>query len=190
MRVISGEARGRRIEAPAGLEVRPTADRVRQTIFDLLAFRWQGGQVLDLFAGSGALGIEALSRGAERAVFGDRNPNSLQAVAKNLEHCGFLSRSSVKRGDFRLVVKDLVRESAKFALVLIDPPYEGSARDEAIQLIEPLLEPGAWVVIETASTEKPPEPPVSWRLETTRKFGRTLVLLYHYGENRDLSRQL
>lgn len=188
MRVISGEARGRKLEAPAGLAVRPTADRVRQTIFDLLAFRWQGGRALDLFAGSGALGIEALSRGADFVVFGEKNTEALACVNRNVQACGFESRASVRRGDYRTVLAQLTAAGERFGLVFIDPPYEGPARDESIAGVAPLLAPGAFIVVETASTEAAPVAQPGWVLEKEKKFGRTLIFLYRYEQDRDLSR--
>jgi 16S rRNA (guanine(966)-N(2))-methyltransferase RsmD len=188
MRVIAGSVKGHKLTAPRGMATRPTADRVRQSIFDMLAFRCEPERVLDLFAGSGALGIEALSRGAKRAVFVEKNPEALKAVAENLNKCGFTSAAQVQRSDFRSALRKLGSEGERFDLVFIDPPYEGGVRDEALAGIQPLLQPGALVVVETASTEKAPVAPAGLSLELERKFGRTMVFLYRYGEHRDLSR--
>jgi 16S rRNA (guanine(966)-N(2))-methyltransferase RsmD len=178
MRVIAGEARGRKLTAPGGLDVRPTADRVRQSVFDMLAVRAEAGHVLDLFAGSGALGIEALSRGARRAVFVERAAPALKALEENLAACRFLDRAEVRRSDFRAALKALAGQ--RFDLVFVDPPYEGPARDEAVGALAPVLAPGAWIVVETAAEQGAPASPADWRLEAERKYGRTRIFLYHY----------
>lgn len=180
MRVIAGEARGRRLVAPRGLTVRPTADRVRQSIFDMLAFRWAGGRVLDLFAGTGAMGIEALSRGAAEAVFVERDRMALAALEENLRRCGYENRARIVRGDFRRALHSLAASGVRVGLAFIDPPYEAGLIDEAMVGIAPLLTPGAWVVVETATTEPPPVLPTGWHVEAERSFGRTKVYLYRY----------
>jgi 16S rRNA (guanine966-N2)-methyltransferase len=181
MRVIGGEARGRRLRAPVGLVVRPTADRVRQTVFDLLAFRWSGGRVLDVFAGSGALGIEALSRGADAAVFLEKDPAALAALTANLEVCRFTDRAVVRRGESRLGLKTLAGKGERFSLVFVDPPYAATGlRDEILTLLPPLLVSGAYIVVETSSAETSPAALPEWELITERRFGRTQVYLYCY----------
>ncbi len=180
MRVITGEFRGRQLRAPAGLAVRPTADRVRQTMFDLLAFRWSPGDALDVFAGSGALGIEALSRGAPTAVFLEKDPAALRALEQNLDALKCRPRTRIVRGDSRSGLRTLAAEGRRFSLVFVDPPYAGPLRDEALALLEPLLEPGAFVVVETATTEPPPTSHDRWETVTTRTFGRTIVYLYRH----------
>lgn len=187
MRVIAGEARGRKLAAPAGLDVRPTADRVRQSVFDMLAVRAGAELVLDLFAGTGALGIEALSRGARRAVFVERAAQALKALEANLAACRFADRADVRRGDFRAALKALSAAGARFDLVFVDPPYEGPARDEALGALAPVLAPGAWIVVETAAEQGAPATPADWRLETERKYGRTRIFLYHYADDRRIS---
>lgn len=181
MRVIAGEVRGRKLVAPAGLATRPTADRVRQSLFDMIAVRWQGGDALDLFAGSGALGIEALSRGADEAVFVDQHAAAIKAVEANLAACRFTGRAKVLRSDFRSALRKLEAEGRRFSLVFIDPPYEGALRDDAARAAAAVLAPGALVAVETADTEPPFAAPPGFTLEAERKYGRTLVYLYRYG---------
>lgn len=190
MRVIAGSVKGRSLKAPRGLVTRPTADRVRQSIFDMLAFRSEAASVLDLFAGSGAMGIEALSRGAGRAVFVDKNAEALKAIEENLRKCGFERQARIERGDFRTALRRLAVSGERFDLVFIDPPYEGGVRDEAMLGAGQVLAPGGYVVVETASTEEHPAVPDGWALEVERKFGRTVVYLYRYGDNRNLPGQL
>ena len=123
MRVIGGTARGRPLKALAGRALRPTADRVREAIFDLVGPAGPGRTVLDLFAGTGALGIEALSRGAERAVFVDSDRRGCELVAANLQACGFTGQARIERRDaLRFLTRPV--PDAPFDLVLLDPPYQ------------------------------------------------------------------
>ena len=121
MRIIAGSARGRRLDAPAGPDTRPTADRVRESLFSIVAPRLSGARVLDLFAGSGALGLEALSRGAERAVFVDSAAAARQAVRRNIEALSFGDRSTLLSMDALAAVARLRGE--RFDIIFIDPPY-------------------------------------------------------------------
>jgi 16S rRNA (guanine(966)-N(2))-methyltransferase RsmD len=123
MRVIAGVARGRRLRAPRGVGVRPTADRVKESIFNLLGTAWHPGAVLDLFAGTGSLGIEALSRGASAAFFVEADPRCLAVLLRNVEACGFQDRAHVVRAD---VLRFLAGPAAhqRFELILADPPYD------------------------------------------------------------------
>jgi 16S rRNA (guanine966-N2)-methyltransferase len=120
VRVVAGEFKGRRLQAPRGARTRPTADRVREALFSMLG-DVSGARVLDLYAGSGALGIEALSRGAESAVFVERDRAALAALERNLEATG--ARGQVRRQD---VARFLARSEGTFDLVFCDPPYDGA----------------------------------------------------------------
>ena len=120
MRVVAGEFKGRRLVAPRGRRTRPTADRVREALFSMLG-DVSGARVLDLYAGSGALGIEALSRGADSAVFVERDRAALAALARNLEATG--APGEVRRQD---VARFLARQEGTFDLVFCDPPYDGA----------------------------------------------------------------
>ena len=122
MRVVAGEFKGRRLQAPRGRRTRPTADRVREALFSMLG-DVSGARVLDLYAGSGALGIEALSRGAESAVFVERDQQALAAMRRNLEAVG--AEADVRRQD---VSRFLARTEGTFDLVFCDPPYDGASR--------------------------------------------------------------
>ena len=123
MRVIAGIYGGRRLQAPPGTDTRPTADRVREALFSILGDRVPDVRVLDLFAGSGALGIEALSRGAASAVFVERDRGALDALRRNLDAVG--ADAEVRRED---VLRFLARPEGTFDLVLCDPPYDGAPR--------------------------------------------------------------
>jgi 16S rRNA (guanine966-N2)-methyltransferase len=134
MRITGGSFRGRRLQAPPGKEVRPTTDKVRQAIFNILAHETPGAQVLDLFAGSGALGIEALSRGAESSVFVEKYRQPLQSLRRNLANISLSPR--VIEADWLAGVKTLALENQQFDLIFADPPYGMFSGDT---LAEPLL---------------------------------------------------
>ncbi len=148
MRIIAGSARGRRIEAPAGRETRPTLDRVRENLFNMLQLRVQEARVLDLFAGSGALSLEALSRGASFAVLGDRDREALRIERKNIEALGFESRTRVMPGDWRRTVSILRGEGEKFDLLFLDPPYAMTDLRELMAELEELMAEDAWIILE------------------------------------------
>jgi len=190
MRVIGGSARGRRLRAPQGQRTRPTADRVREALFDLLAGYCSGARVLDLFAGTGALGIEALSRGAESALFVERAPEPLSALRQNLEACGFAERAEVRRGDALRIVDSIARGGAGFDLVFLDPPYgRGLGRTALAALAQSdLLAGGARVIVESGTDEGEPTPADSGgvlALEKTREYGDTTLWLYRAVERSD-----
>lgn len=131
MRIIAGSARGQTIETLKGTGTRPTTDRVRESVFSILQPRLQEARVLDLFAGSGVMGLEALSRGAARAVLADRSPACVRLIRKNADRLGFAGRCTVVRGDYRTVIRKL-QGGARFDVVFLDPPYGSGALPEAL----------------------------------------------------------
>jgi 16S rRNA (guanine966-N2)-methyltransferase len=178
VRVIAGTRKGHRLAAPRGLDTRPTSDRVRENIFNLIG-PVDGARVLDLFAGSGALGIEALSRGAASAVFVEHDPDALRAIDRNLDHLR-LTAARVVRGDVLRTIAEEATAGAKYDLVLVDPPYEmlTEIQPRLARHLPPLLAADGLVVLETdARTE--PELPLPVR--TSRKYGQTRVTLFEAG---------
>ncbi len=163
MRVIAGQAHGRRLKAPRGMATRPTAARVRESIFSRLAARldFDGLKVLDLFAGSGALGIEALSRGAARATFVDSSRAAVAAIRDNLDALEFASRAQVLCLDVRRALDELARQGARFDLVLCDAPYEQGLSAEILARLCALglLAQEAWVMLELSRREAAPDEP-------------------------------
>ena len=123
MRIVGGNARGRRLKSPSSDRIRPTSDRIREAIFDLLGPGPNSGSVLDLFAGTGALGLEALSRGFETAVFVEQDRLALGIIRENLVRCGYEGRARVEEKDVLHFLK-VLDAAAPFALVLLDPPYK------------------------------------------------------------------
>ncbi|HEY8547807.1 MAG TPA: 16S rRNA (guanine(966)-N(2))-methyltransferase RsmD [Acidimicrobiales bacterium] len=175
MRVVGGTARGRRLVAPPGDATRPTTDRVREAVFNALASRGLvvDARVLDLFAGSGALGVEALSRGAAHVTFVDDDPRARRAVAKNLAATGFADRAAVvaDRAERFLARYD----GPPFDLAFCDPPYAFTAWDELLSVL-----PAAFVVVETAAG---PTLPAPWEVVRSTRYGRSWVT---FGANTSL----
>ena len=171
MRVIGGEYRGRRLNAPVGDHVRPTSDRVREAIFDILFSLGgvEGLKVADLFAGTGALGIEALSRGAASVTFIDRDPRSVTAIRANLVSVGMSEAES--DGDATVIRADVdswvASTAAQFDLVLCDPPYDFTAWEPLVTRL-----PGELVVLESG-VELPSFE--SWDVLRSRRYGGTIV---------------
>ncbi len=160
MRVIAGDARGRKLSAPRGLATRPTLARVRESMFSRLSVRldFRGLRVLDLFAGTGALGIEALSRGAGHVTFVDSARPAISALRRNLNALGFADRARVIRGDVVRTIEALAAQDERFGLVLLDPPYRKGWGDIVLtRLMESdLLSDGAWVATEVSRLEAAP----------------------------------
>lgn len=179
MRVISGQARGRILKAPRGYRTRPTADRVKEAIFNVLSLKIRGSQVLDVFAGSGGLGIEALSRGAEHCVFIEKNREAWLTVQKNLVRTGFDRQAKVYFGDFASVLSSLEQS---FDLIFLDPPYHQGLVQKAVTLIIDcgLLKEDGVIIIETAGKqmELPGNQEITLKKETV--YGDTAVLYYQY----------
>jgi 16S rRNA (guanine966-N2)-methyltransferase len=175
VRVIAGSRKGHRLVAPRGLDTRPTSDRVRENIFNLVG-PVDGAKVLDLFAGSGALGIEALSRGAASAVFVEHDRDAVRAIDQNLDRLR-LTGARVVRGDVLRTIAEEASAGAKYDLVLVDPPY-GMLTEIQLRLarhLPPLLAADGLVVFETDAHAEP-ELPLTVR--TSRKYGQTRVTLF------------
>ena len=181
MRIVAGEARGIRL-APVPEGVRPTADRVREALFNSLGQFFDGGEVLDLYAGTGALGIEALSRGCERATFVEANGRTAAVIRENLRRTRFEGRAEVFRGDARREVEILVREGREYRLIFADPPYKIAASEigEVLPLLMELLAPGGRVVVESG------DPLASEVVESakgvSRRYGGTFVTIFEGAE--------
>jgi 16S rRNA (guanine966-N2)-methyltransferase len=175
VRVVAGQWRGRRLQAPPGAATRPTSDRVREALFSILGGRVTDARVLDLFAGSGALGIEALSRGAAEVTFVDSDPAAIRAVRANLAAVG--ADAEVRRADARRFLGSASAAARQYDLVFLDPPYR-LARDLGDVLTAALpsvLAPGATVVAE--SDRRAPLDPALPLLDE-RRYGDTLIRIY------------
>ena len=172
MRVIAGTARGRPLVAPRGAHTRPITDRVKETLFGILADRVVDARVLDLYAGSGSVGIEALSRGAASCDFVEHDRRAIAAIRENLERAGVSEHASVHA---MTVMRYLERsEDDRFGLVVMDPPYEERAILAPLERLVTVTAPGATVVVKHHWRTPIPEPPglVRWR---ERRFGETTL---------------
>lgn len=151
MRVTGGEARGRRLRGPGGLPIRPTSDRVREALFDILGARVPGSAFLDACAGSGAVGIEALSRGARHAVFLERDRRAVRLIRKNLALCRWPGTFEVIEGDVGRSLALLSGRGAGFQVGFFDPPYAAARSMDLLAGIGELLDPGGVLVVEHRS---------------------------------------
>ena len=177
MRIIAGSARGRSIRAPEGRDTRPTLDRVRENLFNMLQTEVPGSRVLDLFAGSGALSLEALSRGAAFAVLTDHDRRAVQTQRENISALGFAEQTRVMQADWREAVRRLQTEGERFDLVFLDPPYAMTDLRDVLKALRNLLQEDALVVVEHRSGERPVTPE-SFALERERSWGYCGVTFY------------
>ena len=180
MRIVGGESRGRPLCAPAGDATRPTADRIRQSLFDRLGQRCDGLAVLDLYAGTGALALEALSRGATRAVLVEQARPALVAIEKNIATLGYSDRCRLVRDDVTRALTSLAARGETFDLVFSDPPYALRAAQSTLDLLAShgLLAAGARVVLERDKREAAATPPAGVALVDERSYGDTSVDLF------------
>ncbi|GIW43259.1 MAG: hypothetical protein KatS3mg077_0541 [Candidatus Binatia bacterium] len=182
MRVIAGKAKGRKLTAPAGRAVRPTADKVRGAIFNVLQHRvaLEGARILDLFAGSGALGIEALSRGASEVVFLENAPAAIRALRTNLQRCGFERQAKILRRSVQDGIGQLEAAGERFDGVLADPPYGRGYVSWVLATLatSPLLRTGGWVVLEHHVEETPAQEFSPLRLIQQKRYGKTALAFF------------
>ena len=184
VRIIAGAWRGRKIQALPGETVRPTADRVREALFNRLthgfaqmAFQIQGARVLDVFAGTGALGLEALSRGAKYATFVEKNPDTASLIRRNSEKLGAEDRGNVLIAD----AAHLPSATDTYDLALLDPPYGQNLAAQTLTclILQGWLKPGALVSVETDATENVSTVSAMVQLDR-RSYGRAVVSIFHY----------
>lgn len=159
MRVISGTLRGRRLKGPKGLELRPTGDRLKETLFNILAPHIPGAVMMDVFSGTGAIGIEAISRGARRVLFIDKNPSAVGLIRHNLKACGIEGGFDLIREDVFKILRSLARKQFQADLIFFDPPYDWLPFQDLLKLaLKPsLLSPGGITVMEHARRAELPD---------------------------------
>lgn len=175
MRVITGKARGIRLETLEGLDIRPTADKVKGAVFSMIQFEIEERNFLDLFAGSGQMGIEALSRGAAQATFVDKNKSALLVARKNLEKTKLLSFSRLIH---RSAEDFLASTGEKFDIVFVDPPYHQGLIPPLLEMLSSRLSPNGIVLCETDDGEPLPEKAAELHLEKQSRYGRTIITVY------------
>ena len=183
MRVLAGALKGKRLVTPRGTTTRPTADQVRLALLDTLTPHLPGARMLDLFAGAGGVGFEALSRGAAHATFVERDARAVAALRTNVETLGVAGQARVERLDVRAALERLDREGARYDIVFLDPPYDEDAVAPALERLGTLaLVPPDGLVIAQHMTKRPPPERVG-RLTAfrTRRFGETTLTFFRAG---------
>lgn len=177
MRIIGGSHRGRTLLAPEGLATRPTSDRVRQSLFDLLGQRCDGFAVLDLYAGTGALALEALSRGATRAVLVEKDRAAIDAIEENLRVLKLGEQCDVRKNDVLRALDGLAGEQQGFELVFCDPPYALHRAQGTLDTLAKLglVRPGGRVALESEEGEATPAMPGGFVLDDERVYGDTVM---------------
>jgi 16S rRNA (guanine966-N2)-methyltransferase len=176
MRVIAGSAKGRRLQAPETSDTRPLTDRAKEALFSALGDRVAGAQVLDLYAGSGSIGIEALSRGAAQAVFVEKGRKALDALRRNLNSVGFASGVVVGQS----VEAYLASARTEFDLVFCDPPWAMTTEEveEVMEAVDRITAPGAEFIVQRRAPDREPVPAPGWRHVTTRRYGDAKICRY------------
>lgn len=177
MRVITGSARGKRLKELEGMETRPTTDRVKEGLFSAIQFEIEGRKVLDLFAGTGQLGIEALSRGAASCVFVDRRADTVKLVRENLKLTELSDRARVVAGDS---MEYLSTQREKFDLIFLDPPYEAGLLESALAQIArfDILTPHGIIAAEAPSDKTLPALAAPYRSSRTYRYGKIGLTIY------------
>lgn len=175
MKVITGTARGRRLNAPEGLDVRPTTDKVKEAIFSAIQFEIENAYVLDLFAGSGQMGIEAISRGASRAVFVDNSQKAIRCINENIRNVKFERQSEVINRDSYDYIK-LTRNM--FDIIILDPPYRHSHIDNILPFAAKKLKDDGLVICEYESEAGEPSAPEGLTLRKTYRYGKINVSVF------------
>jgi len=182
MRVIAGEAKGRRLKSPRGMETRPTSDKVKEALFSILGNRVVDTRMLDLFAGTGAIGIEALSRGAARVDFVESDRAMADILEKNLTACGFHGRAEVYRMD---AFKFLKQIRQPYDLIFADPPYHAWHLKKLLPAVErgAMISPDGLLIVEHFRRIALPNPVGKLRIFRSYEYGDTVLTLYHGEES-------
>ncbi|MCM1333962.1 MAG: 16S rRNA (guanine(966)-N(2))-methyltransferase RsmD [Bacteroides sp.] len=175
MRVITGSAKGRRLKTAEGREVRPTAEKIKEAMFSMIQFELEGAVVLDLFAGSGQLGIEALSRGAKKAYFADNSAASIALVRDNLAHTGFTDRAEVCHMPNAAFLKGT---AACFDVAFLDPPYEKNLIARSLPALTERMSESGVIVCEHERGCRLPEEENGFRIAKSRDHGKTGITVY------------
>ena len=194
MRVISGDARGRRLKEPMDMDQRPTTDKVKESLFNIIQFDIEGRRVLDLFAGTGQLGIEALSRGAESAVFVDSSNKAVALIKENISRCGFEEFSTVLRSDWKDALR---RQREKFDIIFLDPPYDTQLLKNSLKTVAEIdiLAQNGIIVCESRADTELPELGEPYERKGEYRYGAIKLTLYTkkgkvFDEDCDISGQL
>jgi 16S rRNA (guanine966-N2)-methyltransferase len=182
MRVVAGTRKGHPLLAVPGKNTRPTVDKVKESIFNIIGPYFDGGLALDLYAGTGGLGIEALSRGVDRCIFVDNNGKAIQVVKENLKSTRFLEQAEVYRNDANRALAILCKRGLKFDLVFLDPPYATQTIESQLAILESngLLSPQAIVVAEHDASDALKDEIGELRKIKESTYGNTTISIYTY----------
>jgi 16S rRNA (guanine966-N2)-methyltransferase len=182
LRIIAGELKGRKLRSVPGTKTRPTAARIREAIFNILAFQIQGSRVLDLFAGTGAFGIEALSRGAESVVFVDADTDSISVLQENIKNLSLESLAKTFRWDLTRNLNCLDPLRSNYNLIFMDPPYNKKLIEPALYSLHnsQSIENGARIVVEHSRLEPILKSRLPYAISDQRTYGKTLVSFLNY----------
>ena len=180
MRVISGTARGRKLKELSGMDIRPTSDLVKESVFNIVQFDIEGRRILDLYAGTGQIGIEALSRGAASLVFVDSDESAIKLIRENVEKCGFMKSSVICRRD----ALEYLERCEPFDLIFIDPPYDSGLAAETLRKIIEFdkLNTNGIIMCEMRTTGETPAAAHPYFLQKEYVYGKVKILRYSKGE--------
>lgn len=179
MRVITGKARGKRLLTLEGRDVRPTTERIKESMFNIIQFDIEGRRFLDLFAGCGQVGIEAVSRGARNAVLVDSAKESIAVIQKNVKASGLGENIQVVQSDF---MSYLLRKDGKFDLAFLDPPYQVGLLQQALPKVAECMNPGGTIICEHPIEEVLPETAGDFVKVRSYKYGKIMLTLYRHKE--------
>lgn len=175
MRIISGKCKGSLLYSLEGSNTRPTLDRVKESVFNILGNAFYDKEVLDLFAGSGALGLEALSRGAKSCDFVDMSKDAINIIKKNIDKCGMKEFSNVYQMDFRDILK---KSNKKYDFVFLDPPYSKDLGVEALKILSDLVSENCIIILESDSVDNIPDNIGVFNKYDSRKYGRVIISFF------------
>jgi len=179
MRIVAGQFGGRRLRSPGDARIRPTIDRVREAVFSIIAPHVPGARVLDLFAGTGAFGLEALSRGASRAVFVDQSRDAVRIIEENISRCGVQDRARVILAPVRKALLRLAEEGGSFDLVFMDPPYGKGCLEASLPHLGEVTHSDSLVIGEHhAKDVLPTTPQEGWVKTEERRYGDTRISFF------------
>ena len=180
MRVITGSAKGRRLMAPRGMETRPTSDRIKEALFNIIGSRIIDINFLDLYAGTGAIGIEAISRGAKKAVFIEKSPQAVKIIRENLKLTGLPDQAEIMAYDADRALEILKSEGFTFDIVFIDPPYRKELVKTSLEKLEycKLIGPGGLVIAESSKIDVLPDEVDHLKRFRQEKYGDTVLTFY------------
>ena len=179
MRVITGTARGRRLVTPEGMDTRPTTDKVKEAVCSSLQFDFPGSNVLDLFAGSGQMGIEALSRGVRHATFIDSDQRAIDCIRQNVKGCRFSDISVILKTD---AVSFLQRCNERFDIAFLDPPYRHDTLQQILPLLAEKMQENGIIVCEHEPDCKLPQTILNFYLQKQKKYGKIIISVYRNPE--------